>query len=103
MFYKNKIKKCIANARLIIQNLLKYGIIIDWTLLFVEEWYRWPAVLITIGLNFFIFISFYLEIAAVRRRFDDETIISLQIVNIMFLIFYPIISIMIFKPLMGKK
>ena len=68
----------------------------------IQSFYKLPFVIITSGLNLFIFVSYYLEIAAVRRYFGEDTIISLQIVNISCLILYPILATIIIKSSVGK-
>jgi len=43
--------KLLANARLVMENFLRYGFIIDITAAgsFIEDWTRWPATVISLS------------------------------------------------------
>lgn len=72
----------LSNFRLVLLNLLKYGILIDVRKLIITEWYRWPGVLITSTLGIFLLVAFALEKLAAWRILSDKIALTFQLINI---------------------
>jgi len=79
----------LSNLRLVIINILKYGILLDIERVKIKEWYRWPGTIIFLFLNVFILISYALEHAARKKLLKDSSVVILHCVNIGSLIVIP--------------
>eukprot|EP01117_Protostelium_nocturnum_P006908 TRINITY_DN2479_c0_g1_i1.p1 TRINITY_DN2479_c0_g1~~TRINITY_DN2479_c0_g1_i1.p1 ORF type:complete len:447 (+),score=109.46 TRINITY_DN2479_c0_g1_i1:56-1396(+) len=88
----------LSNLRLVILNFNKYGILLQPEKIYISEWYRWPGVIIFLFLNIFILVSFLLEHLAVKKTFEERTIIMFQIINISLLVLIPSSLVWIFRP-----
>lgn len=45
------VQQVITNLRLVVVNLVRYGILLDFSILYRIEWYRWPGLLIGLGMR----------------------------------------------------
>eukprot|EP01132_Coremiostelium_polycephalum_P001116 gene1116-1421_t len=88
----------LISFRLVILNHLTYGIRIDWGLLMVSEWHRWPGVMIGLGINIFIILGYAIEKIASKRWLKDRTCYILRVINSAGIILVPSASIIAFAP-----
>ncbi|GAM19405.1 hypothetical protein SAMD00019534_025800 [Acytostelium subglobosum LB1] len=88
----------LASFRLVILNHLTYGIRIDLGLLAVSEWHRWPGAMITLGLNFFIVMALFIELAAAKNVLPTSICYYLRIMNCTGVVVIPSWSIIEFSP-----
>ncbi|PRP80579.1 diacylglycerol O-acyltransferase 1 [Planoprotostelium fungivorum] len=88
----------LSNLRLVIINILKYGILLDIEKIKIKEWYRWPGVIIFLMLNIFILVGFVLEKLAKGNRIADKQVILLQSINIGALVLIPSVLVWQVQP-----
>ncbi|PVD20728.1 hypothetical protein C0Q70_18889 [Pomacea canaliculata] len=91
----------LSNTRLFLENLIKYGILInpfvymEW---FIDEPYNWPNVLLTLSVSVFPCISFGIECALAKDWISDKTGFFLHTINNTVLLVYPAVIIYIKHP-----
>jgi len=88
----------LTNLRLMLLNLMKYGILLHLEPLLINEWYRWPGLLIGIGLNFFIWIAYTIELLSMKDWLSDMNLVFAHSVNILFLVTIPSLGVWFIKP-----
>jgi len=79
----------VTNFNLVVVNLLKYGILLNLNILTVNQWYHWPGVQIFLVLHIFVICSLILEHLALKKKFSEYMIITLQSANIIALTLIP--------------
>eukprot|EP01118_Nematostelium_gracile_P000417 TRINITY_DN10463_c0_g1_i1.p1 TRINITY_DN10463_c0_g1~~TRINITY_DN10463_c0_g1_i1.p1 ORF type:complete len:477 (+),score=78.10 TRINITY_DN10463_c0_g1_i1:107-1432(+) len=87
-----------TNMRLIVENILKYGFLVNINRYYIEEWYRWPAFAIGLVLFSFFLLGYALQLLAASRKLKEETCQKLIIGNIVLLICVPTVLVWIVKP-----
>eukprot|EP01112_Ceratiomyxa_fruticulosa_P001380 TRINITY_DN1145_c0_g1_i1.p1 TRINITY_DN1145_c0_g1~~TRINITY_DN1145_c0_g1_i1.p1 ORF type:complete len:481 (-),score=65.60 TRINITY_DN1145_c0_g1_i1:138-1580(-) len=70
-----------ANARTVVVNLLQYGWRPSIDHLLISDYVRWPGVITFLSLNFFIWIAYALELAALKKT-PEKRIEIYQSINI---------------------
>lgn len=88
----------LTNFRLIVENLLKHGWLMNTKMYYIEDVYRWPAVIIGLVLCTFVIVSYLLELCIFRGKIADELGIKLIIANIVLAIGVPSTLVWIIKP-----
>lgn len=86
----------ISNARLVIENILKYGILVDpfqWVSVFLVEPYNWPCASLLCFSNVFVLIAFAVEKKLAAGKIDDGFGRWLHIMNCGLLLLIPAIAI----------
>ncbi|CAD5110875.1 DgyrCDS240 [Dimorphilus gyrociliatus] len=104
--YRGLLNLCIillvlSNARVALENLIKYGILIDpiaWVRHLAKDPYSWPCFALIITTNFFILFSFYLEILLSDNRISEDRARKLLKANWLLIILYPAVVILYFHP-----
>ncbi|CAB1350816.1 unnamed protein product [Coregonus sp. 'balchen'] len=82
----------LSNARLFLENLIKYGILVDpiqVVSLFLKDPYSWPAPCLVIVSNVFIMAAFYTERRLSLGTISETTGTFLYLVNLTTLLFFP--------------
>ncbi|EGG18096.1 diacylglycerol O-acyltransferase 1 [Cavenderia fasciculata] len=88
----------LMSFRLVILNHLAYGFRIDFGLLAVSEWHRWPGVLIALSINFYILAAFLIEKAASIDLLPTRFLYLLRVINCFLIVTAPSASVLTFKP-----
>eukprot|EP01116_Phalansterium_solitarium_P013494 TRINITY_DN30870_c0_g1_i1.p1 TRINITY_DN30870_c0_g1~~TRINITY_DN30870_c0_g1_i1.p1 ORF type:complete len:470 (-),score=47.22 TRINITY_DN30870_c0_g1_i1:85-1494(-) len=88
----------VTNFRLVVVNLMKYGIIFDFSILAIKEWHRWPSAVAGLCLVPFILLSLFIERYAARKGVREPTVLQLKSLNLAGLVFVPSIIIWTWKP-----
>lgn len=104
--YRGLLNLCIillvlANARLFLENIIKYGILIDpisWIRMFMNQPYSIANVALLLGANVFILVMYYLERAMSVNMFSERTALCIQTVNLVLLITIPAAVILVLAP-----
>jgi len=91
----------LSNFRVALDNVLKYGVIVDPYLIFVvlEDPYNWPSCTLVIGSNVFIQIAFVTERLLAKSGMTENVGLCIHIVNFTMLIFVPIFVVVKLQPL----
>lgn len=104
--YRGIINLCLlllvlSNFRLALDNVLKYGILVDpsFVLVALEDPYNWPCTILFLCSNIFIQVCFQLEKALSEKTLSERAGLIFNMINCFILIFMPIIVVLIFKPL----
>ncbi|XP_043088998.1 diacylglycerol O-acyltransferase 1a isoform X3 [Puntigrus tetrazona] len=82
----------LSNARLVLENLIKYGILVDpiqIISLFLKDPYRWPALCLIIVSNVFIMAALYTERKLSMGTISEGTGAFLHCLNLSALLFVP--------------
>ncbi|XP_056153914.1 diacylglycerol O-acyltransferase 1a isoform X2 [Lampris incognitus] len=82
----------LSNARLFLENLIKYGILVDpiqVVSLFLKEPYSWPAACLIIASNVFIIAALYVERRLAVGTISETTGLILHILNLVSLLIFP--------------
>ncbi|BFZ13484.1 hypothetical protein BsWGS_16523 [Bradybaena similaris] len=90
----------LGNARLFLENIIKYGILInlsftDW---FVAEPYNWPNLALTLSLGIYPAVALATEKALAKEWISNRTGVVIYIINLTVLLFLPAIVIYILHP-----
>jgi len=88
----------LTNFRLIVENLLKHGLLLSPRTYIVEDIYRWPAVCIGLVLCAFVLIAYVLELFIARGKISDQLGVKLVISNIGAAVIVPSSLVWILKP-----
>ncbi|XP_076821748.1 diacylglycerol O-acyltransferase 1-like isoform X2 [Clavelina lepadiformis] len=91
----------ISNARVFLENILKYGILVDpvqWTSAVLHNPYEWPNLLLILGSNVFILCAFHVERLLAKNHISSKTGIYLHTLNLFVLISLPPIRILRMEP-----
>ncbi|CAG11944.1 unnamed protein product, partial [Tetraodon nigroviridis] len=82
----------LSNARLFLENLLKYGILVDpiqVISLFLNDPYSWPAACLVIVANVFVLVALYTERQLSKGSFSERVGCLIHCVNMAVLITFP--------------
>uniref|UniRef100_H2YCG4 O-acyltransferase n=1 Tax=Ciona savignyi TaxID=51511 RepID=H2YCG4_CIOSA len=82
----------ISNARVFLENILKYGILVDplqWLSAVLYNPYQWPNLLLVLGSSVFIFIAFHIERFLARNYITANTGVTLHTLNLLVVILLP--------------
>ncbi|KAL8243055.1 hypothetical protein R6Q59_013357 [Mikania micrantha] len=86
-----------VNGRLIIENLMKYGLLINSNFWFSSRSVReWPLLMCCISLLLFPFASYIVEKLAWTKRISDPVVITLHVIIATTAILYPVFMILRF-------
>eukprot|EP00057_Strongylocentrotus_purpuratus_P015273 XP_011669747.1 PREDICTED: diacylglycerol O-acyltransferase 1 [Strongylocentrotus purpuratus] len=104
--YRGFLNLCIvllamSSSRLVLENLIKYGIIMDpikWFSVFLQDPYSWPNFTLLILLNGFILYAFWLEKLMLKAYIQERTMTVLVTLNVMTVFIFPVIVILYYKP-----
>lgn len=104
--YRGLLNLCIillvlANARLFLENIIKYGILIDpivWIMMFLDQPYNWANLGLILGSNIFILIIFYTEKAMAKSLFSERVALMIQTVTLVSQITIPAAVILMLEP-----
>lgn len=91
----------VSNARLFLENVLKYGILVDplqWVTAALDNPYEWPNALLMLCSNIFIICAFYIEVSIARGRLTDYVGSILHILNLILLVLIPPVQILMLEP-----
>ncbi|KAG1948422.1 diacylglycerol O-acyltransferase [Pimephales promelas] len=87
----------LSNARLVLENLIKYGILVDpiqIISLFLKDPYSWPALCLIIVSNVFIMAALYTERKLSVGTISEGTGTFLHSVNLAALLFFPAVTVL---------
>ncbi|MFS7982714.1 putative diacylglycerol O-acyltransferase [Helianthus anomalus] len=85
-----------VNGRLIIENLMKYGLLINSNFWFSSRSLRdWPLLMCCVSLLFFPLAAYTVEKLAWKRRISDPVVITLHVIITTTAILYPVFMILI--------
>uniref|UniRef100_A0A3B5QK29 O-acyltransferase n=1 Tax=Xiphophorus maculatus TaxID=8083 RepID=A0A3B5QK29_XIPMA len=95
--YRGVINWCVvmlvlSNARLFLENILKYGILVDpiqVISLFLNDPYNWPAACLLIVSNVFILVALYTERQLSKGSFSEFTGFLVHCINLSILLTFP--------------
>ncbi|XP_033112255.1 diacylglycerol O-acyltransferase 1-like [Anneissia japonica] len=104
--YRGFLNLCIillamSNTRLVLENLIKYGILVDpisWISVFLKNPYSWPNLSLICVLNGFVFISLGIEKLLSKDIISEHLGFILKTLNILTIVICPVIVITIFRP-----
>lgn len=104
--YRGLLNLCIillvlSNARLVLENIIKYGVLIDpfqWILMGFEEPYSWPNVALIPLANVFILTSFYTEIGVLKCYLSEKTTLVIHTINLVLLLVIPAAVVLYYHP-----
>lgn len=91
----------ISNARMFLENILKYGILVDplqWISTVLHNPYQWPNLLLMIASNIFILAAFQIEVAVAQSKISEFTCKLLHIFNLFVVIVMPPFQILLLEP-----
>ncbi|XP_077404715.1 diacylglycerol O-acyltransferase 1a [Vanacampus margaritifer] len=87
----------LSNARLFLENLIKYGILVDpiqVVSLFLKDPYSWPAACLIIASNVFILAALYTERRLAVGTVSETTGLILHIFNLTSLLIFPSVTVL---------
>ncbi|XP_062320753.1 diacylglycerol O-acyltransferase 1b isoform X1 [Osmerus eperlanus] len=87
----------LSNARLFLENLLKYGILVDpiqVISLFVKDPYSWPAGCLVIVANVFILVTLYTERWLSMGRFGEHLGLMIHSTNLSIILAFPVFVVL---------
>ncbi|PIK44222.1 putative diacylglycerol O-acyltransferase 1 [Apostichopus japonicus] len=104
--YRGFLNLCIvllamSSGRLVLENLLKYGILVDpvsWASVLWNDPYRWPNVTLAICINYFILFSFVVEKLTTKLHLSENLFDFLSMGNLVVLLLFPVIVITVVEP-----
>uniref|UniRef100_A0A8C8DLU6 O-acyltransferase n=1 Tax=Oryzias sinensis TaxID=183150 RepID=A0A8C8DLU6_9TELE len=82
----------LSNARLFLENLLKYGVLVDpvqVVSLFLKDPYSWPAACLVIVSNVFIVVALYTERQLSKGSFSERVGFLVHFVNLAVMLTFP--------------
>lgn len=91
----------VSNARLFLENVLKYGILVDplqWVTAAMDNPYQWPNAVLMFCSNIFIILAFYIEVSIARGRLTNYVGSVLHILNLILLVLIPPVQILMLEP-----
>lgn len=91
----------ISNARLFLENVLKYGILVDpfqWMSAVFQDPYQWPNVLLMCISNVFIIIAYYIEVAVAQSKISNKVGIAFHTLNLLAVVCLPPLQILMLEP-----
>ncbi|XP_034030804.1 diacylglycerol O-acyltransferase 1-like [Thalassophryne amazonica] len=90
----------LSNARLFLENLLKYGVLVDPVQvisLFLKDPYSWPAVCLIIVSNVFILVALYIERQLSKGSFSEMVGLLFHCINLTVILIFPA-AVVLFVP-----
>lgn len=95
--YRGLLNLCIillvlSNTRVALENIIKYGILVDpvsWITVFMEKPTSSPSVLILLGLNIYIIVSYLIELIRLKGFISEKFCIILATVNLIAVVVGP--------------
>jgi len=105
--YRGLLNLCIvllvlSNARVALENLLKYGILIDPFVILgyvFREPYHWPCIALLLASNVFINVCYFIELALSSRAISERLGVLLHVVNCGATLIFPAGVILVVHPL----
>lgn len=91
----------LSNARLFLENILKYGILVDpfqWINTAVQDPYRWPNLLLVIFSNVYILAAYYIERVLITKSFSETFGIVLHSLNLFCCLITPPVVVLSSEP-----
>ncbi|XP_030637255.1 diacylglycerol O-acyltransferase 1b [Chanos chanos] len=85
------------NARLFLENLLRYGILVDpiqVVSLFLKDPYSWPAACLVIVSNLFIIVALYTERKLAMGSFGEKYGLLIHSINLSVILCFPVITVL---------
>ncbi|XP_042201578.1 diacylglycerol O-acyltransferase 1 isoform X1 [Callorhinchus milii] len=83
----------LSNARLFLENLIKYGILVDpiqVVSLFLKDPYSWPALCLIIVSNFFVIVTLHVERSLARDVLSEGFGLFLHSINLIGILSFPV-------------
>ncbi|XP_071959644.1 diacylglycerol O-acyltransferase 1-like [Antedon mediterranea] len=104
--YRGFLNLCIillamSNTRLVLENLIKYGILVDpisWISVFLKNPYSWPNLTLICVLNIFVFFSIGIEQLLAQGTINESVGFALKSTNIFTIVTCPVVVITMFRP-----
>ncbi|XP_071174365.1 diacylglycerol O-acyltransferase 1-like isoform X1 [Mytilus edulis] len=104
--YRGLLNLCIlllalANTRLFLENILKYGILIDPVKiihLLISEPYSWPNVILILGSNIFALVALFNEKLLAKGWLSENTGFGITVVNLVLCLLIPSTVILVLHP-----
>uniref|UniRef100_A0AAR2L9N4 O-acyltransferase n=1 Tax=Pygocentrus nattereri TaxID=42514 RepID=A0AAR2L9N4_PYGNA len=87
----------LSNARLFLENLLRYGILVDpiqVVSLFLKDPYSWPAACLVIVSNVFILVALYTERKLAMGTFSEKLGLLIHIINLTVILCFPMLTVL---------
>ncbi|KAG9276621.1 diacylglycerol O-acyltransferase 1b isoform X1 [Astyanax mexicanus] len=87
----------LSNARLVLENLLRYGILVDpiqVVSLFLKDPYSWPAACLIIVSNVFILAALYTERKLAMGYFSERFGLLVHIINLSVVLCFPVVIVL---------
>uniref|UniRef100_A0A8C4ZPC1 O-acyltransferase n=1 Tax=Gadus morhua TaxID=8049 RepID=A0A8C4ZPC1_GADMO len=87
----------LSNARLFLENLIKYGILVDpiqVVSLFLKDPYSWPAACLMIVSNVFVIATFYTERRLAVGKISESTGLMLHGLNLTAILVFPVVMVL---------
>ncbi|XP_072534854.1 diacylglycerol O-acyltransferase 1b [Salminus brasiliensis] len=87
----------LSNARLVLENLLRYGILVDpiqVVSLFLKDPYSWPAACLIIVSNVFILVALYTERKLAMGTFSEQLGLLIHIINLSVILCFPVVTVL---------
>lgn len=91
----------VSNARLAVENILKYGILADpfWFIsVFLAEPYHWPNLILVLGGSVFVYIAYTTELLLARNTVPHRLGMSVHVINCFILLCTPVAVILKLQP-----
>lgn len=91
----------ISNARLFLENVMKYGILVDpfqWIATVLHNPYQWPNALLMLGSHVFILVAFYIEVFIARGKISAGVGSIIHIINLILVVIMPPALILLQEP-----
>lgn len=104
--YRGFLNLCIvllamSSGRLVLENLLKYGILVDpvmWASVLWNDPYRWPNVTLAICINYFILYSLGVEKLILKFQLTENLSNIITMGNLVGVVLFPVIVITVVEP-----
>ncbi|KAK1795220.1 hypothetical protein P4O66_010395, partial [Electrophorus voltai] len=87
----------LSNARLFLENLLRYGILVDpiqVVSLFLKDPYSWPAVCLVIVSNIFILVALYTERRLAMGSLGEQLGLLIHMINLSIILCFPVATVL---------
>lgn len=88
----------LSNLRVIIMNLLKYGVLLRIEKFYITEWQQWPGLLLTLSLLVYPIAALFIEQAAAKGSIDNKKTLVYNTINLTCTILIPSSLVWIIKP-----
>mmetsp|Transcript_11550 Transcript_11550/g.16053 ORF Transcript_11550/g.16053 Transcript_11550/m.16053 type:complete len:465 (+) Transcript_11550:183-1577(+) len=88
----------ITNARLVIVNGIKYGILLNFEIFSVHDWHHWPGVMIACTLHIFILATYFIEKFAATNKLTNEKAQQYHLINLVCEVLIPCLLVWFVQP-----